>query len=120
MHPSIKEYADIVIEKKKPRAFFQTDLSEKLKQLGVDHLFITGFSTEFCCQFTAIADYDRGYQVTFIEDATGTVNDEATYEMKGLDVKDFVGTVLQRSNVIEVLDLEEYVDHYKTSKNVLF
>ena len=116
MHPSIKEYADIIIEKKTPSAFFQTELSDKLEQLGVDHLFITGFNTEFCCQFTAIAAYDRGYRVTFIEDATGTVNDEATYEMKGLDVKDFVGTVLHWSNVIEVLDLEEYVENYKTSK----
>jgi len=116
LHHSLKEYADIVIEKKTPSAFFQTELSDKLEQLGVEHLFITGFNTEFCCQFTAIAANDRGYQVTFIEDATGTVNDEATYEMNGLDVRDFVGTVLHWSNVIEVLDLEEYVEEYKSSK----
>ena len=116
LHHSLKEYADIVIEKKTPSAFFQTDLRDELERLGVEHLFITGFNTEFCCQFTAIAAYDRGYQVTFIEDATGTVNDEATYEMKGLDVRDFVGTVLHWSNVIEVLDLEEYVEEYKSSK----
>ena len=54
------------------------------------------------------SSHDRGYKVTFIEDATGTVNDEATYEMKGLDIRDFVGTVLPWSNVIEVLDVEEY------------
>lgn len=116
LHHSLKEYADIVIEKKTPSAFFQTELSAKLEELGVEHLFITGFNTEFCCQFTAIAAYDRGYQVTFIEDATGTVNDEATYEMKELDVRDFVGTVLHWSNVIEVMDLEEYLEEYKPSK----
>lgn len=115
LHHFLKEYADIVIEKKTPSAFFHTELSEKLEQLGVEHLFITGFNTEFCCQFTAIAAYDRGYQVTFIEDATGTVNDEATYEMKGLDVRNFVGTALHWSKVIEVLDLEEYVEAYKSS-----
>lgn len=115
LHDSLKEYADIVIEKKTPSAFFQTELSEKLEQLGINHLFITGFNTEFCCQFTAIAAYDRGYQVTFIENATGTVNDEDTYEMDGLDVRDFVGTVLHWSNVIEVLDIEEYDEKYKTS-----
>lgn len=115
LHHSLKRYADITIEKKTPSAFFQTELSSQLEQLGVDHLFITGFNTEFCCQFTAIAAYDRGYKVTFIEDATGTVNDEVTYEMKGLDVRDFVGSVLHWSNVIEVLDVEEYSEKYQTS-----
>ena len=116
LHHSLKKYADIIIEKKTPSAFFQTDLSDKLEKLGVDHLFITGFNTEFCCQFTAIAAFDRGYKVTFMEDATGTVNDETTYEMEGLDVRDLVGTVLHWSNVIEVLDQEEYVEEYKSSK----
>ena len=114
LHDSLKHYADIVIEKKTPSAFFQTDLSETLEKLGVNHLFITGFNTEFCCQFTAIAAYDRGYQVTFIENATGTVNDDTTYEMEGMDVRDFVGTVLHWSNVIEVLDMEEYEEEYKS------
>lgn len=112
LHPYLKGYADIVIEKKTPSSFFKTELEEKLKERGVNHVFITGFNTEFCCQFTAIAAYDRGYQVTFIENATGTVNDEDVYEMPGLDIRDFVGTVLHWSNVIEVLDLEEYEEEY--------
>lgn len=112
LHPALKEYADDVIEKKTPSAFFQTDLEEKLKELGVHHLFITGFNTEFCCQFTAIAGYDRGYQITFIENATGTVNDGEIYEMEDLDIRDFVGTVLHWSSVIEVLDMEEYEEIY--------
>lgn len=62
--------------------------------------------------FTAIAAYDRGYKVTFIENATGTVNNADTYEMEGLDIRDFVGTVLHWSDVIEVLDYEEYVEEY--------
>lgn len=115
LHHSLKKYADIIIEKETPSAFFQTELQGKLENLGVEHLFITGFNTEFCCQFTAIAAYDRGYQVTFIEDATGTVNDEDTYEMKGLDIRDFVGTALHWSNVIEVLDVEEYDEIYRSS-----
>ena len=43
------------------------------------HLFITGFSKEFCYMFTAIAAFDRGVNVTFIENATGTVNTDETY-----------------------------------------
>ncbi|GAB3807359.1 hypothetical protein GCM10028868_37170 [Virgibacillus kimchii] len=62
--------------------------------------------------FTAITGFDRGYQITFIEDATGTVNTDETYEMRGLDIRDFVGTVLHWSDVIEVLNYEEYVETY--------
>lgn len=108
LDPNLKKYADYVIEKRTPSSFFQTELAETLDKLDVNHIYITGFETEFCCQFTAIAGYDRGYKVTFIEDATGTVNNEETYEMKGLDIGDFVGTVLDWSDAIEVLYYEEY------------
>ena len=118
LHSSIKEYADLVIEKQTPSSFYNTNLATVLEELGVKHLFITGFNTEFCCMFTAIAAYDRGYEVTFIENATGTVNTDETYEMKGLDIRDFVGTVLHWSDVIEVLDYEEYVEEYKANKTV--
>lgn len=112
LDPDLREAADYVIEKRTPSAFYQTNLDEILQSLGVTHLFITGFNTEYCPQFTAIAAYDRGYQVTFIEDATATVNDDRVYEFPGLDIRDFVGTVLHWSNVIEVLDFSEYVEDY--------
>ncbi|MCZ0704555.1 nicotinamidase-related amidase [Natronobacillus azotifigens] len=116
LHSSLKEYADYVIEKQTPSSFFNTRLPDKLEELGIKHLFITGFNTEFCCMFTAITAIDRGFRVTFIEDATGTVNTGETYEMKDLDIKDFVGTVLHWSNVIEVLDYEEYLECYNLKK----
>lgn len=112
LYSPLEKYADTIIEKKTPSSFYQTNLQAELEKLRVKHIFITGFNTEFCCQFTSIAAYDRGYQVTFIENATGTVNDETTYEMEGLDIRDFVGTVLHWSNVIEVLDMEEYNEIY--------
>ncbi|MCH1625810.1 isochorismatase family protein [Ferdinandcohnia quinoae] len=116
LHSSLKDYAEYIIEKHTPSSFYKTELSNLLEKLEVDHLFITGFNTEFCCMFTAIAAYDRGYEVTFIENATGTTNSEDTYEMPGLDIKDFVGTVLHWSGAIEVLDYDEYVEEYKEKK----
>ena len=109
LHSSLKDYADCVLEKQTPSSFFNTEFSNILAKSGVNHLFITGFNTEFCYMFTAISAFDRGYKVTFIENATGTVNTNETYEMQGLDIKDFVGTVLHWSNAIEVLDYEEYI-----------
>lgn len=106
----LRDYADYVIEKNSPSSFYKTELHQTLQTLGVTHVVITGFNTEYCPQFTAIAAYDRGYQVTFIENATATVNDDNVYEFPGLDIRDFVGTVLNWSNVIEVLDYEEYIE----------
>ncbi|WP_010098721.1 cysteine hydrolase family protein [Ornithinibacillus scapharcae] len=112
LYDGLSDYAEHIIEKETPSAFYKTDLAKLLEELGVDQLFITGFNTEFCCMFTAIAAYDRGYKVTFIEDATGTANDGTAYEMQDLDIRDFVGTVLHWSEAIEVLDFEEYQEQY--------
>ncbi|MDX8363590.1 isochorismatase family cysteine hydrolase [Cytobacillus sp. IB215665] len=67
----LNHYADYVLEKHTPSSFFNTELSKTLDDLGVNHLFITGINTEFCCMFTAIVAFDRGYKVTFIKNATG-------------------------------------------------
>lgn len=117
-YPEFLRYADHLVEKHTPSSFFETSLHDLLQALDVDHITIIGFNTEFCCQFTAIAAYDRGYEVTFIENATGTVNDADNYEMPGLDIRDFVGTVLDWSGVIEVLDFEEYEQKYMTQTEV--
>ncbi|QDP41488.1 isochorismatase family protein [Radiobacillus deserti] len=113
LHSSVKKYAQQVIEKQTPSAFYNTNLSSSLDGLGVDHLFITGFNTEYCCLFTAISAFDRGYKVTFLEDVTATVNSADTYEMQGLHIRDFIGSVLHVSNVIEVLEYEEYKEKYR-------
>lgn len=108
----LKQYADHVISKTTPSSFYETELAETLEKQDVDQLFITGFSGEYCCMFTAIAAYDRGYKTTFVENATATPNTAETYEMKGLDIRDFVGTVLDWSDVIGALDYDEYVETY--------
>lgn len=117
LHSSLKGYAVHVIPKNTPSSFHNTGLSDTLEKLDVDHLFITGFSTEYCCMFTAISAYDRGYKVTFIENATATPNTDDTYEMKGLEIRDFVGTVLAWSGVIEVQEYGDYVKTYRLENN---
>ncbi|HDR7516358.1 isochorismatase family protein [Bacillus mobilis] len=106
------EFADYIVEKTTPSAFKGTSVEEVLTKHKVDHVVIVGFNTEFCCLFTSIAAFEKGYKVTLIEDATGTANDEEVYEMPGLDIKDFIGSVLDWSNVIEVLYYDEYIETY--------
>ncbi|WP_046214501.1 isochorismatase family protein [Paenibacillus wulumuqiensis] len=114
IHPSLQPYADQVIEKSTPSAFFQTELAGVLEGLGVNHVCIVGFEAEFCCMFTSIAAYDRGYRVTLVQDATGTTNTADSYEMPGLDVRSLVGKVLHWSEVIEVLDYDQYREKYSS------
>lgn len=118
IHDSILKYAETVVEKQTPSAFYNTNLAETLEKLGVKHLFIVGFETEFCCMFSAISAYDRGYKVTLIKDATGTGNTPDTYEMKDLDIQGFVGKVLDWSGAIEVLDHDSYVQNYAVHNTI--
>ena len=86
--------AKYIVEKSKPDSFFNTNLEKILKNEGITELVICGFNTEYCCLFTSIVAADKNFKVYFIEDATGTVCDENTYEMPGLDIQDFIGSIL--------------------------
>lgn len=112
-----EDYSDYIIEKTTPNSFFNTSLDEVLINENVSELVICGFNTEYCCLFTSIVATDRNYKVYFIEDATGTICDESTYEMPGLDIKDFIGSILNWSNIVEVLYLDEFKDLFDKQYN---
>lgn len=103
----ILDYTDVLLEKRYPISFKETGLDEILTESGIDEVYITGFNMEFCILFTSIAAADRGYKVTVIEDLCGSVNTGETYEMDDLDIVDFVGTVIDWSEIIENKYLEE-------------
>lgn len=102
----------LVLEKNKPSAFSNVELKKWLSEQQVEHVFIVGFNMEYCCLFTAITAEHEGFKVTLIEDAAGTVNTEETYEMKGLDIPDFIGSILNWSGCVEVLYTDELRDMY--------
>lgn len=103
----LTDSADILIQKKFPISFKETDLDNYLQEHRINELFIAGFNMEFCILFTSIAAADRGYEVTVIEDLCGSANDGKTYEMNDLDIVDFVGTVLDWSELVTNRYLEE-------------
>ncbi len=104
---SILNHVNEVITKRYPISFKETNLDDVLKSHNIDELYITGFNMEFCILFTSISAADRGYDVTVIEDLCGTVNGEDAYEMPGLDIVDFLGTVMDWSGVMNNKYLEE-------------
>lgn len=62
---------DIIITKKRPSAFFGTDLDFVLRGLGVDRLIVAGTSTNWAVEST-IRDADSlDYKIVVAQEATG-------------------------------------------------
>ncbi|XP_004513396.1 nicotinamidase 2-like [Cicer arietinum] len=63
---------DTVVEKSTYSAFRKTGLEEKLVEMGVDEVIVTGVMTNLCCETTAREAFIRGFRVFFSIDATAT------------------------------------------------
>ncbi len=68
------EADDILLRKTTIGAFASTGIDSLLRGMGIDHLAITGISTNMCVESTAREAADRGYRVTLVEDACATTH----------------------------------------------
>ncbi len=66
------EEGSIIIEKKTPDSFYQTDLQKRLSDLNIDHLIITGIQTEACVDTICRRSCSLDYKVTLLTDAHST------------------------------------------------
>ena len=62
------EKGEIVLEKRRFSAFFQTDLDLTLKRLGVDTIVVTGITTQMCVLLTAMDGICLDFKVIILED----------------------------------------------------
>lgn len=67
---------DSVTVKRRNSGFYDTDLDQKLKAAGIDHLVICGMQTEYCVDATVRSAFDRGYRVTIVADAHTTFDSQ--------------------------------------------
>ena len=67
---------DVLVEKNKDSGFYETDLHERLQELGVDTVIITGMQTQICVQTTAADAFFRGYNVIVPPDAVVSARPE--------------------------------------------
>ncbi|MFS7943215.1 putative isochorismatase [Helianthus anomalus] len=67
---------DPVVEKNTYSAFRGTGLEERLKEMGVEEVIVTGVMTNLCCETTAREAFVRGFRVFFSTDATATSMEE--------------------------------------------
>ena len=66
------ESKDLVLQKKRYSAFFETDLEKFLRSKGIKDLIISGVMTNLCCETTARDAFMRDYRVFFLIDGTAT------------------------------------------------
>lgn len=77
---------DIIIDKNRYSAFYNTELDMILKEAGIEQVIITGVMTNCCCETTARDAFMRDYRVFFISDATATATEELHLcSLKNLD-----------------------------------
>lgn len=73
IHPAVAPIeGDVVIQKRHPDAFQDTNLQRELESRGIERLIITGIQTEYCVDSTCRRAYSLGYDVTLVKDAHST------------------------------------------------
>jgi maleamate amidohydrolase len=94
---------DLVVEKRKPSAFFGTTLVSHLVSYGVDTLLICGTSTSGCVRATAVDAFSYDFHVAVVEEATFD-RGEASHAMTLFDLD------MKYANVLGVDEALGYLD----------
>ncbi|RXI96396.1 cysteine hydrolase [Anaerobacillus alkaliphilus] len=68
---------DIIIDKYRWSAFYETSLDLILRSLGVKHVIIGGFVTDGCLMTSVFDGYFRDYQINLVKDICATSNEGA-------------------------------------------
>lgn len=63
---------EAVVTKHFPNSFRETDLADRLAELGVSHLVVAGAMSHMCIDATVRAAADLGHSVTLLADACAT------------------------------------------------
>lgn len=76
VHPAVRPGpGDVRVRKAACDAFHETDLDERLRERGVEHLVVVGCRTEFCIDTTCRRAVTLGYGITLAGDAHATTHD---------------------------------------------
>jgi len=63
---------DVVVQKKTPDAFHETNLHHELESRGIKKLIIAGLQTEYCIDTTCRRAFILGYDAILVRDAHST------------------------------------------------
>jgi nicotinamidase-related amidase len=101
--PEFLGEGDILVEKHKDSGFYETDLHDRLQELGVDTVIVTGMQTQICVQTTAADAFFREYNVWVPSDCVISARPEDT--ARALEWLDgYCAMVAPSHEILEVLD----------------
>jgi nicotinamidase-related amidase len=67
---------ELIVHKRHPDSFQETNLQYELEKRGIKHLIVAGIQTEYCVDTTCRRAYSLGYDVTLVQDAHSTWDTE--------------------------------------------
>ncbi|MHA2246159.1 MAG: isochorismatase family protein [Candidatus Hodarchaeales archaeon] len=78
LHPQLqKENSDLLIHKRHPNTFKETNFKEELEARNIKQLAIVGTLTDNCVSATCIGGKELGYKVILVTDAHSTFSEPA-------------------------------------------
>jgi len=73
IHPSVAPLdGEIIVQKRTPDSFHETDLRDELEKMGIQKLVIGGIQTEYCVDTTSRRAFSLGYDVTLVANGHST------------------------------------------------
>jgi nicotinamidase-related amidase len=97
---------DLVVEKNKDSGFYETELDERLQELGVDTVAITGMQTQICVQTTAADAFFRGYNVIVPSD--GVVSARPEDQARALEwLSSYCATIMTTDELVGAIAADE-------------
>jgi nicotinamidase-related amidase len=86
MEPVTPADGEAVVQKRAPNSFLQTDLEQRLRDLGVEDVVVVGMMTSMCVDATTRAGADLGFRMTLVPDACAAPALE--YDGRSVDAAD--------------------------------
>ena len=111
---------DIVIHKHWPSAFRRTDLSQRLADLKIENLVVTGVLTDSCVTESVFDAVYQGFRVWLVKDACGSMS-EAMHRTGMLDMANrlYGGGILRMPEALKAL-ADESFDGWRCTRPVEF
>lgn len=101
--PEFLDERDVVVVKHKDSGFYETDLHDRLQELGVQTLIVTGMQTQICVQTTAADAFFRGYNVWVASDCVVSTREED--KKRALDwMSGYCASVAESTEILSLID----------------
>ncbi len=93
IHPSVdRKEDDTLVTKTRVSAFHNTGLTQMLRDMGVDHVYICAVATDLAGEAAARSAHDDDFTITVVADACAAAN--ADDHQKSLSFLPKIGTVI--------------------------